>query len=271
MIPTIYSSPFRRVELVGVTDVQTIMDKVVDELTNQLPLGSRWLSVGGGQYKTPAKDPLGANRFLQVLHSKVNATTYQFHVKNRSGATIRDGRIHIAAGGSTVRIWCGPEHLVIQSDNAGTFEIAYAFLLDPADVDLSASPYFIVARAHRDNAGTPVTAASSTCYSDDADGANLKGRIVLFVAESGTEGLGMQGKTSAGDMVALPAEVVADFTGSNESFAGYMPQAVVVDFALATGAVVSGDVGGGQSGDFEVLGLPSADATFSGKLAVRKA
>lgn len=267
-VPSTYDTDFRYRELTGVTDMQTVLDAVVDELTAQLPAVSRWTSLGGGEYKVPAQDPTGANRFMTVILARISATRLKLLVKDKSGTTVYDGRIDFTAS-CTARIFTGPRHLVVEVEyGALVFESAFAVMVDPAPFALSSLDKYVVAYARRDSAGTQVgtDVADEAVMNDNLIGSGPIGRIAMF------HGTLQGGLTSGGSEVVFPAEILVQYAGPQNRGAGKLYQFAVVPSTVSPAVVKTCLLDQGVAGEFHVLGKAARASTHSsGKLAIRRA
>src|SRR5262245_36076451 len=116
--PSFYNTDYRRRSMTGITDVQTLMDAIDDELKSQLPVASRWTEPVADTYLSPA-DAVG--RFMKATLSRVSISRMQFRVKDQNDVTIFDGTID-RSGTATARIWSGPSHLWVELQSGATFE-----------------------------------------------------------------------------------------------------------------------------------------------------
>jgi len=264
-VPSFYNTDFRRIEVAGSVDVQDVIDDIIDELTVQLPVASRWTALGGGEYRSPYQDPTGANRFMSVVLTRVSAVLMGFHIKDKNGTTIRNGSIQFTTS-FTYRIWSGPYHLCVEFEyGTATYEQAYAVMLDPTPFGLqSIWPYVCAWTVRIANGTADVTAYANNCWMTDAVGANA--RIMMSSLTSIDATL----KTTGGNDIVLPAEVSVS-SSSTWYGAGKMYQFAVVSSLIAYKTAMTVPLDSGTTGQFEVLGRGSAGANNSGLLAIRKA
>lgn len=100
-----------RTLLVNVTDVQTILDEYVSQITTQLPVAERWTAMGGGVYKNPV-DAAGA--FMTVELIRDTATRLSVVVRDHLNRVVQDGS-HVIASGDNCYLYSGKNHLCFQS------------------------------------------------------------------------------------------------------------------------------------------------------------
>lgn len=263
-VPSFYNTDFRRIEVAGSVDVQDVIDDIIDELTVQLPVASRWTSLGGGAYRSPYQDPTGANRFMSVTLTRVSAVLMGFHIKDKNGTTIRNGSIQFTTS-FTYRIWSGPYHLCVEFEyGTATYEQAFAVMLDPTPFGLQSIWPYVCAWTDRTSVGTAdVTPYSNTCYMTDTPGAVA--RIMMS-----TLGVDVCLRTTGGNDIVLPAEVSV-YSSSIYYGAGKMYQFAVVSSLIAYKTAMTVPLDSGTTGQFEVLGKQSPGTANSGRLAIRKA
>jgi len=265
MVPSFYNTDFRRIEAAGSTDVQDVIDDIIDELTVQLPVASRWTALGGGEYRSPYQDPTGANRFMSVVLVRDSAVLLSFQVKDKNGTTVIDRSIQFTTS-FTYRIWSGPYHLCVEFEyGTATYEQAFAVMLDPTPFGLQSVWPYVCAWAPRNSSGAlDVVVFANTCYMTDIAGAPA--RIMM----SSFTGIDPALKTTGGNDIVLPAEV-AVWSNSVYYGAGKMYQFAVVSSLIAYKTAMTVPLDSGTTGQFEVLGKQSAGTANSGLLAIRKA
>ncbi len=262
--PSFLATPFRRRSVASVTDVQSILDAVADELKVQLPVEARWSELAANRYKSPP-DPAG--RFMEVTLSRISVTALGFKVVNQNGLTIIDGRVDISGTASAV-IWSGPYHLWVQTIyGATTYEVARASLLDPRPEDLSSHPYYVAANTHRTAAGSLISNADKPWHwhLEDYNGAqNLKrGTLLTLVNTSFSAYLAFE----TGEEAVCGSRLVRRMDASlNHRSAGYLFQTVVVSRQHSPGVQLPVPIDDGVTGLFEVTGLIAEGV---GRLAVR--
>jgi len=265
MVPSFYNTDFRRIEAAGSTDVQDVIDDIIDELTVQLPVASRWTALGGGEYRSPYQDPTGANRFMSVVLVRDSAVLLSFQVKDKNGTTVIDRSIQFTTS-FTYRIWSGPYHLCVEFEyGTATYEQAYAVMLDPTPFGLQSVWPYVCAWTNRDSIGTAThTPFAFSCWMTDASVPSY--RIMMSILTSIDATL----KTTGGNDIVLPAEVSV-ISNSVWYGAGKMYQFAVVSSLIAYKTAMTVPLDSGTTGQFEVLGLPSYGTANSGLLAIRKA
>jgi len=269
-VPSVFASDFRYATLTGVTDVQTVMDKIDDEITAQLPTASRWTDLGSGVYKSPPQDPTDANRFMQVELIRDSATRLSFKIMDKSGSAIYDGAIDFTTS-CDAKIWCGPYHLVVQLKYAGsTYEEAYAVMLDPTPFGLTMTPLFVIGYTRRNSTGTLVgNHYPDEAVLNDVYGASPVRRLTMCTPSA--VGATVNGQTAGGSNIAVPIECDAQVTSGQHRWAGRPYQFITGPLTLSPEAVITVPLDDGVSGDFEVLGKAAPAGGYNGCLAVRRA
>lgn len=265
--PRFLGTDFRRVSLTGVTDVQTIIDEIVEEITLNLPAASRWSDEGGGEYKTP---PDSAGRFMTVTLTRISATRYAFHVRDQNGNTVHDGTNDITAP-SPARIWSGPHHLIVETIASTFQEIARAIMVDPAPLALSSHARYVYGMNRRNSSGTQINPNGFEADWLSADDAGGEAQRIVGLMNSSAFNPGTVYETVSGTLLILPVLIFAEPSSNNFDLAGKAFQMIAVEGAISPGTVLTVPVDVGVSGDFEVLGLAEDDASSSIRLAARKA
>lgn len=263
-VPSFYNTDFRRIEVAGSVDVQDVIDDIIDELTVQLPVASRWTSLGGGAYRSPYQDPTGANRFMSVVLVRDSAVLLSFQVKDKNGTTVIDRSIQFTTS-FTYRIWSGPYHLCVEFEyGTATYEQAFAVMLDPTPFGLQSVWPYVCAWAARSSAGVAdTTNYAISCWM--TNGVSPSYRIM-----ASTLGIDAALKTTGGNDIVLPAEVSV-MSSSIWYGAGKMYQFAVVSSLIAYKTAMTVPLDSGTTGQFEVLGRQSLGSANSGLLAIRKA
>jgi hypothetical protein len=256
--PTFYGTSFRRLELLAVTDVQTIIDSIKDEVLSQLPVASRWTNLGLDKLRTP---PDTSGRFMSVQLTRTAMTRLGFHVRNQIDDTILNGELDI--GTSVVRIWSGDYHLFVERQEGGGFEKAHAFMTDPRPEALNAHEFYVMAKTERNSLGAvfPNAGVSRTWFAKDATGVvSERERLATFLAN--------ECKTFSGEEAATGALFAALASDSTNRRAGYAFQLALVDVANSQSLSIGLPVDAGVVGTFEVLG--GLDVTNGQRLAIRR-
>lgn len=278
--PSFLATEYAFTELVGVTDVQTIMNSLATMLTSTLtttatnpwPNGQRWTNPSGTTYLGPSD---AGGKFMQITLTRTTITRLRFQV-NDIGGQVSDGEIQIAAGGSQVEIYAGPGHCVVTANNGGTWETFRAFMADPTPEPLSANnSSYLVATGHRNNAGT-VQNTNMLSWNYRFYGGTLS-QSVLFVygnyavswfpAQAASVNTHLM--TQAGSNVAIPyyqacpsANGVDDWKPSGKNF-----QIILVDSNLAPGSDQSVPIDTGVVGVFRIIRMAPQRSLL---MAVRK-
>lgn len=252
---------------VTTVDVQDIINAIATMLTTTLsatptavyPSGERWTSLGGGAYKSPVDS---AGRFCTITISRTTITRMQFRIDDPAGL-LQDGEIDIAAGGSVVNIYGGPGHILVEANNAGTWETAAAILSDPTPEPLGTPNVYVWCRTSRTSAGglQGNNASADWWMGRRWDGVNTTGsgflqwlaRCVMPAQDNSNTHL----RTQAGSEVAAPAEMSVNKSGLPNSFlnAGKLYQCVIVDSNQVPGVDLNIPIDTGVTGQFRVLHL----------------
>jgi len=275
-VPSFVDTDFVVTELLGVTDWATVVTAIDTVLTSDLPVASRWTSLGGGEYESPHQDSAGVNRFFGVVVTRISATRFELAVKDKFGTTFHTGTIDLGSP-AAVKIYAGPYHFAVQSIYAGpTREVAYAFMTDPAPFGLGQSSTFVYAWTKRNSAGTLYGTANQfgagALVASDQGGTTPRSRSLLYYMN----GIGLtnagdpSGYSAAGSTLAMPYEISTSFAAANQKWAGRGYQLVVLPSNLTFGTVVTVPLDTGVSGDFEVLGI-NQPSNGIGSLGIRVA
>jgi hypothetical protein len=277
--PSFIATGFAFTTLAGVTDVQTIINAISTMLTATLsatptgvyPSGEQWTSLGGGAFQAPT-DVSG--RFMKVTVVRTTIVRMEFKIEDPTGVLL-DGEIDIAAGGSTVNIYGGPGHLLVEANNAGTWETARAIMTDPTPEPLSASTVFVWCATHRNAAGGGAigNAANADYWSGRYYGgtlagvtfANLLARMRMPAQDNGSTHF----RTQAGSDCAGPQYISVDSAANTDDNrnAGKLYQCVSVDSNQVAGTDLNIPIDTGVTGTFRVLHLGPNGMT---QFAIRK-
>lgn len=282
-IPSFLNTAFAFTALPGTTvDVQDIINAIDTMLTVTLPStptavfpsGERWTNLGGGVYKSPLDT---AGRFMTVKVTRTTITRLGWEVSDPTGILFTV-EIDIAAGGSACNIYGGPGHLVVEANNAGSWEVARAFIVDPTPEPLGSYPVYVWGTGRRTSAGALIASADLWRF---WCGRYYGGTVVSAAGTpsgvingppvcAGTDNVNMKLRTEAGSDVAFPYFMSPDISSGANTFlnGGRLYQTIVVDFDFGAGADVTVPIDTGVTGVFRVTRMTSAaPRTF----AVRKA
>lgn len=281
--PSFLNTGFAYTALPGTTvDVQTIMDAVATMLTATLsatptavfPSGEQWTSLGGGVYKSPVD---AAGRFMTIKMTRTTITRLAWEVSDPTGVLFTV-EIQIAGAGSACEIFGGPGHIVISANNAGAWEVARAFMVDPTPEPLGSFPVYVWGTGRRTSAGALIGQADTWRYWCG----RYYGGTVVSAAGTPTNSIeappccaslnngNMKMRTEAGSDVAFPYFMSPDSVSGGNAWlnGGRLYQTIVVDFDFGSGADVTVPIDTGVTGVFRVTRMTSAaPRTF----AVRKA
>ena len=264
-VPSYLSTDFATTELNGVSDWNTVLPEIGTLLTSTLPVASRWTDLGSGEYRCPAQEPSGANRFFSVVFTRISATRLQVATKNKGGTTIYTGTIDFT-GSMTCKLFAGPYHIVVQADD-GSLEVAYSFMTDPTPFSLDSATYYVYAWTHRNSAGTayfnPNQFGVGSLVTNDAGSTTPRFRGLVWRIANGT----ISGYSAAGSSLVMPYAVSEVDTFK---FVGHGYQMLLLPYDLAFGTVVTVPLDDGIFGDFEVIGLVAPSTSFA-RLGVRVA
>jgi hypothetical protein len=283
--PSFLSTGFATVSLPGTTvDVTDIINAVATLLTTTLsatptplyPSGERWTSLGGGAYQSPLDS---AGRWMKLILTRTSATRLKWDLYDPTGQVMNGvsggtncGEIDIAAGGSVVNIFGGPAHIVVEANNAGTWETAMGVITDPSPEPLASSNVYVWGRARRDTTSGVVANSQNLQYwlgrfmNGTTAGYNNLGAIVAMPSQFTTAS---HLRTQAGSEVAAP-QYITPWLGSGSVpglNAGRLYQHVIVDGNQVPGVDLNIPIDTGLTGQFHVLQI----GTGGNQLAVRKA
>lgn len=275
--PSTWNTSFVYREITGQNDVQGILDLIDDAIHGTLPTGDnlpvedQWSAFDGtlSMYKTPAQDPLGANRFIGINPFRVSATRMAWHMKDKSGTIFGDGRCDFTTT-YTGRVYAGPYHLIAEMEyGAGVIEEFVLIMADPTPFPLASSPIYSCGKARRNSAGTLLTNwhVDAAAANDDNTGNFLTRRNTLWFG--GTNGLAA-GRTISGAAVAIPIEFNVTISGINRNV-GKLYQVVTLPQDTVTGSSVDLMLDTGTTGTFRCLSHVTAGQSIAGKWGVRVA
>lgn len=261
--PSFLATDFAFSALSGVTDVQTIMDALATMLTATLsntptamfPSGQRWTALGGGVYKSPVD---AAGRFMTLTLVRTTIVRLRWTVAD-PGGTIRDGEVDIAAGGSQVEIYGGPGHAMVQCNNAGSWEIARAFMTDPTPEPLASASVYVYASTWRDTGGG-IQGGSFVTGAFRFYGGTLSSAVVFNYTLWARPQMPAQDtanthlRTQAGSDIATPFFAACPRANGEDNWlvGGRFFQAVVVDGNNAAGSDLTIPIDTGVTGIFRV-------------------
>lgn len=263
---------------ISTVDVQDIINAIATMLTTTLsatpttvyPSGERWTSLGAGVYKSPVD---AGGRFCQITITRTTIVRMQFKIEDPAGS-LMDGEIDIAAGGSVVNIYGGPGHILVEANNAGTWETAAAILSDPTPEPLAAFNVYVWCRTARNNGGSAIANNGSLDYwlgraigggTFGGGFSNIMARCHMPAQDTSNTHL----RTQAGSDIAAPAYMAPAQTPNADSVlnAGKLYQCVIVDSNQVAGVDLNVPIDTGVTGQFRVLHLgPVGCAQF----AIRK-
>jgi len=118
--------PYSYNQHTGLTDVETGGVGIITDLRTHL-LALSWTEPSTNLFRCPA-DHMG--RWLDILATRISATTIEFRLRNHLGQTIFTRRILIDGGGTSVNFYCGKFYVIVESLRA-TAELVQAFIPEP--------------------------------------------------------------------------------------------------------------------------------------------
>lgn len=143
-VPVFLNTTHRYLRLVGVTDVQTIINNLDTELE-----AASWTNPGAGLYQTPTD---ADGRWYDVLFTKIDADTLEIRVRDKLGVTVGTRRMDIDAAGTDVLILCGEMHCALEALRA-TPEYMYVTMIDMSPEAQTVHGAYIFFGASRTSAG----------------------------------------------------------------------------------------------------------------------
>jgi hypothetical protein len=276
--PSFLNTDFAYQQLLGVTDVQSIMDAISTMVTTTLTTATtgvftttqRWSNPGVNVYQSPS-DARG--RYMKLTLARTSAVRMGFKVEDPSG-TLVDGEINVAVAGSTVNLFAGPGHLYVEANNAGTWEAARAFISDPTPEALDVSSIYVWGLTHRNTAQQVI---GNNTVPDYWTGRNLDGTALgtasafLIGARTGlpiSDNSNGRYQTEAGSDCAS-AMCIAPLNGAQtvRQNAGKLYQLASVGMYHAPSVILQIPVDTGLVGKFQVLNMATAGMN---RLALRR-
>jgi|GEM_PF-2981539 hypothetical protein len=265
-VPQFLASAFRYLNLVGVVDVQTIIDGLYTEL-----IANGWTCTVGGTGQTPTTmvSPVRADRVrLTLTFERSSATRLDLYAYDDNGIWINDAGasvyyITIDAAPTDVELYTSALHCCINSrksvaatswncavlDNAPSASLAepYPFYYCSGGPDSSATLWmYVFVRAPGDAAYN----TSSYCYGRQPYGGTTNN---------------FRFKTMSGANMFCPFELCKDGW-----MLGRVPHMLMTDYGIAPGTDLTVPLDTGVTGTFRVLGFVPYN-TYAHSLCMRKA
>jgi hypothetical protein len=265
--PHYLQSAFRYIRLVGVIDVQTIIDSVKDEVLNQLPVGSRWTDLGGDEVRSPLD---ADGRFVRFNMNRIAALNLEAIITDPDARSFTR-RTQMAAA-VAVNIFSGPSHLFIDFENG---EGIWAAVVDLFPLPQRAHEKFVVGQGFRNAAdvddatyrvGSLFERNATDVYASnvgamDTLGGSFGGGVDVWLMRS-----------LAGARIGTPSHVFNDTPAPVRTrIMGRLPQTVLVNHQEIQGTEIVYPMDETTTGTFRVLGILVQSVELTGKMAVRRA
>lgn len=146
--PTYLASTFRFLQLLGVSDVQTVMNNLAVEL-----VAGGWTDEGSGTYKSPV-DAVG--RFFKANFVRVDSGNLQMIVSDQNAQTIGTRRCY-GATNATWSIFTGPFHIYLEANRiSAAAEYMAGGILDFSPEAQSATTRYVYMNGYRNNLNATV-------------------------------------------------------------------------------------------------------------------
>lgn len=255
MLPC-YQTAFRYVQVAGVTDVQTIIDSLYDELVT----GLGWTCTAGGKTQTPTefKSPARSDgAWFTVNFTRVSATRLKWIIKDQYGLLVNNQTSttqDIEATGCGVDIHSGATHLAITTLRA-TPESMSCGLADqtPEVSDAIPFPILFAHRGARNDTGTlAADRYGDTLFIRYIDSTSYSCNSTSVIARGRGTSMRTKSQTIGGTWQFFPLELC---NYSNNLWMGRVPQTVYVDGGqFGAGAEITIPLDGSTTGVFKVDG-----------------
>lgn len=251
--------PFSYSQAVGVTDVNTIISDVRAHLVTTLG----WSEPSTALFKSPPQRGTSDTKFIDILLTRISATTLEIRIRDWRAQTLCTRRIQIDSTGA-VNYFCSARSLVIESLRA-TPEIAQAYLLDVDPLDLSEVDNIVVANGYRDSASGVDGNGSSygQLFAFDNATATVAGRCVSSRNNQPQTVSYMSGSAT---LMFTPVAVRINQAGT-QVLTGRLPQAYAVDSTIAFGCDKTVPIDDSRNGVVRVIGLTTTNGL---RMALRK-
>lgn len=256
------STFFLNESLVGITDVQDIIDELDIELkTVNNPV---WTEPSADRFKSPV-DVDG--RFMEMLFVRDSAVVLSCEAFDQNGVSIMSRSFEIAATDSC-KIYSGQHHLYISALTGGTAagEGAYIVMSELSPAEQTVSGIFVQAAAKRTSAGATDASDESTETFQVENGTPAV-RVRAFNMGPADNGGGANLIYADGSPFFIDALTLVNPSGSTK-YGGRMYQAYLVADGNAFNARIKIPVDDGTLGEFDVTYEDPA-ATGDFKLAFR--
>lgn len=261
-VPTFYQTNVRHIVVTGVSDVQTTLDTIKDEVLNQLPVGSRWSNLGLDKLKTP---PDTGGRFMTVQLTRISATRLAFRVRNQNDTTILDGRFDISGTGDVVTVYSGDYHLFVVQGG----EYGFALMLDPRPEALNAHAFYTLAKTYRDDTGAVfANSTNPTRWFGQNQTGVISDDERLQAIQGSTNYRTYSGEELSSGMV---GSVIDANVPNNPKRGGFAFQLAAVSQLNSRGVLLQLPVDQGVIGEFEVLPILAAATDGGWRISVRRA
>jgi len=237
-----------------ITDVATIITTVRNLITGT---AAGWTEPSTGLFKSPVID----NRWMDILLTRINATTLEIRTRNHLGTTVRTGRIQIGAS-TTVDYYWGNFYLLIVSRQA-TAELSWSVILDVEPDEVTSVANYVIAFAYRDTGNNPISNTVSVWIALDNGSSSQAGRLVRVYED--TDGNQFTG-SATGRLLYFPAHIRINQSGIN-AITGRIPCVLICPGSLSFDTVKSPGVDTSTSRKFIVLPWPTSNSM---RLMVRK-
>jgi hypothetical protein len=255
--PVFLLSSFVYFERQGVSDVQTIIDDIGQQVLNHA--SPAWTNPSAGLYKSPV-DAVG--RFFDVLLTRVTQYKLEWRVRDYLANTICTRRINLPSANLwVVHLWFGENHLEVGVEcGSAAPEFLTAGLLDcspDAQNSHTHNVYGHGSRTSADVADGYATVIYAVMWDNNAGGAVNTVRLQTFSPQSYGQAAVV---TMNGARIYREAAYFALATGetSNYKIAGRRYQTLICDANLPHFSRVTVPIDIGVSGTFMVTGQASA-------------
>lgn len=266
-VPVFLSSSYYYHELVGVDDVQDIIDDFIDQVTlHNVPA---WTNPAGNLCVSPV-DAVG--RFFDVNFTRTSQYKLDLVLRDQNAVTICTRRLTIPSANTVIiRIFTGEYHYYIDAVNASAAPgYLHGGILDLSPELQNAHDHYVYGNGSFTTADATTSADTSNSFMIDNASVLAAQRVVVHKGSS-TSAIGNQTPGSA--RVHRPKELYCKPTGdaTNYKWAGRAYQQLLVSDKLSQGVSIVVPIDIGSTGTFMVCGAPISSADAYRLHAVRMA
>lgn len=247
------SVPYNFLEVsAGIVDVETGGVGIITTFRAQAVTGLGWAEPSAALFKTPVD---AAGRFMDVLLTRISASTLEMRVRNQSSLSICVRRIIIdtAAPGSPVRYFFNVYGFYLEATRAASLpENLQAHVLDMTPDAFTDHTNYTAGMGYRDSAGADDGNGkiAGILMMLDNGSATIRSRLRKYDYDMSNIAMTIMGAT--GNIPTMDAWLDANFAGTLR-WAGRVCHCIVVDTQNAPGNVIRPNIDGSTQASFKVV------------------